>query len=144
PMAGVTGLRIETIGPTRSSKRTRKPAPNKKKRNRAAQNRTVELKPAEPVVGLLYAPVDNVNEFDGEPRHRMSCGREADAGPLRWEKLAFGADGNARLEVDDLWFDSRACSVLPASASVITLKPIAWDNGKPWLFAVRGENSVTF
>jgi len=140
PKARVAGLKLEPVTDKGSPKRVHKRVSKKKKGN----PRFVEVRAAAPSLGLLYVPNDNATEVDGESSQRMACGNNGDAQPLRWEKLTFAPDGSARLQVYDMWFDSRSCSLWPGTSSVATLKPIAWDDGKPWLYAMRSDTSVTF
>src|SRR5262249_715128 len=53
-------------------------------------------------------------------------------------------DGAGRLEIRDLWFDDGACMVQMARTTELALKAVAWVDGKPWLFAMRDDNAITF
>jgi hypothetical protein len=62
---------------------------------------------------------------------------------VRWETLTVSTDGAAKLEVRDMWFDARSCAIGSGPTTTSILRAIAWDEGKPWLFALRDEKSVT-
>jgi hypothetical protein len=145
PKARVMDLKLEPIAEKGSPKRPSKRLHKKNKKVKHPKTpHMVEVRPAAPSLGLLYTPTDASGEVDGESFQRMQCGNRGDAQPLRWEKLTLGPDGTARLQIDDVWFDSKSCSLWPGSSSVTTLKPVAWQDGKPWLYAVRSDSSVTF
>jgi hypothetical protein len=143
PKIRVLDLKVEPVVEKPLPKPSKKRL-HKKKGARAKPPHVVEIKPVAPGLGVLYVPPDdNVGEFEGE-KQRMACDGRSDPTPLRWEKLSFLPDGSAQLRIDDLWFDPRSCSLWPGSTSVAVLKPIAFDQGKPWLFAVRDAGAVTF
>jgi hypothetical protein len=146
PQARVTELKVEPIADKVPTKHARKKHLRGKKKQgaRVVPPRAVEVRPAVPALGLLYAPSDDASEVDGDSSQRMVCGNPNGAAPLRWEKLAIDAGGHAELEIQDIWLDSRSCSLWPGSASVINVAPIAWHDGKPWLYAFRGDTSITF
>jgi hypothetical protein len=104
----------------------------------------VELAPDHPEIAAMYAPADEGTEFGGESVSRMACRRKGSPSPVRWETLTIGSDGNAKLEVKDLWFFSESCTVGLGSTSQVALKAIAWESGHPWLFAMRDDKTVTF
>jgi hypothetical protein len=144
PKAHVTDLKLEPIDDKGSAKHPgKRPHKKSKKAKRPKAPHMVEIRPAAPALGLLYTPTD-AGDVDGEAFQRMQCGNHGDAQPLRWERLTLGPDGTARLQIEDVWFDSKSCSLWPGSSSVTTLKPIAWEDGKPWLYAVRSDSGVTF
>jgi hypothetical protein len=62
---------------------------------------------------------------------------------MRWEALATTAEGNATLAVRDLWFDAKTCAVGPGFEASVPLQAIAWDGGKPWLYAMRSHAGIT-
>jgi hypothetical protein len=144
PNARVKGLKLEPVADKGAAKRVRKHPSKKKKPSHAKPPRFVEIRPEAPSLGLLYVPNEGSSEIDGESSQRLACGNAGDAQRVRWERLTFAPDGTACLQIDDVWFDSRSCSLWPGSSAVTTLKPVAWDAGKPWLYAVRGDTSVTF
>ena len=104
----------------------------------------VELVPAHPEIAAMYVPAQEGTEFEGESISRMACHRKEPPSPVRWETLTISDDGNAKLEIKDLWFDAESCAVGIGSTSEVVFKAIAWDGAKPWLFAMRDEKSVTF
>jgi hypothetical protein len=145
PKARVTDLKLDPVADNGSVKRPRKHVSKKhKKAVRPKADRTVEVHPSAPSLALLYAPGDNSGEIDGDPVQRRVCGNQGEPEALRWEKLSIASDGSARLQIDDVWFDSKSCSLWPGANSSVALQPIAWSDGKPWLYAVRGDSSVTF
>jgi hypothetical protein len=104
----------------------------------------VELTPDHPEIAAMYAPAPEGAEFEGESVSRMACRRQDPPSPVRWETLSVGPDGNAKLEVKDLWFFADSCSVGLGSTTQVAFKAIAWEGGRPWLFAMRDEKTVTF
>jgi hypothetical protein len=145
PKARVTDLKLDPVTDDGSNKRARKHVSKKhKKAVRPKAERTVEIHPSAPSLGLLYVPGDDSGEIDGDPVQRRVCGNQGDPEALRWEKLSIANDGSARLQIDDVWFDSKSCSLWPGASSSVALQPIAYSDGKPWLYATRGESSVTF
>jgi hypothetical protein len=104
----------------------------------------VELAPDHPEIAAMYAPAPEGAEFEGESVSRMACRRQDPPSPVRWETLSVGPDGNAKLEVKDLWFFADSCSVGLGSTAQVAFKAIAWEGGRPWLFAMRDEKTVTF
>jgi hypothetical protein len=152
PKGRVTDLKVESVAEKSSPKSSKKRLHKKKKKGAPAKPpRQVEIKPTLPGLGVLYvAPSENVGELETETTRsagemqRMSCDGRSKPSPLRWEKVVLSPDGSAHLQIDDLWFDPRSCALWPGSTSVTVLKPIAWENAKPWLYAVRGADSVTF
>lgn len=104
----------------------------------------VELVPDHPEIAAMYLSSADGNDFEGESIQRMACHRKEPPSIVRWETLAVGADGNARLAVKDLWFDAESCTVTQGPTAEIVFKAIAWDGVKPWLFAMRDDKSVTF
>lgn len=104
----------------------------------------LELSPAKPELGALYVPWQDGTDFQGESVSVYACHRQDAPNPVRWETLTVKPDGNAQLEIKDLWVEPRTCTVELAGSSQVVLKPIAWNGAKPWLFAVRDEKTVTF
>jgi hypothetical protein len=104
----------------------------------------VELAPDHPEIAAMYVPAQEGAEFEGESVSRMACRRQDPPSPVRWETLSVGPNGNAKLEVKDLWFFADSCSVGLGSTTQVAFKAVAWENGHPWLFAMRDEKSVTF
>jgi hypothetical protein len=104
----------------------------------------VELVPAHPEIVAMYVPAVEGTDFEGESVPRMACRRKEPPSPVRWETFTMSPDGNAKLEIKDLWFDSESCAVGSGTTSEVAFKAIAWDGAKPWLFAIRDEKSVTF
>jgi hypothetical protein len=141
PKERFTGLKVEPAGAKPSAKRSKKR--HLKKPTKAQPARVVVVTASDPSLGIFYAPQANATEYDGDASQRMQCGTDQ-VTPLRWETLAIGSDGNARLELHDVWFDARTCSARSGSTSVATLKAIASDRGRPWLFAARNDTTVTF
>jgi hypothetical protein len=146
PNERFTGLKVEAISDKPSVKPSVKRSKKRhhKKGAKAPQARVVMVTAADPSLGILYAPAANATEYDGDASQRMQCRNGDQITPLRWETLSLGPDGNARLELHDVWFDARSCSARSGSTSVAALKPIAWDHGRPWLFAARNDTTVTF
>ena len=101
------------------------------------------IAPASPSLDAIYAPSAEATELEGQESQKMSCGAQESVLPMRWEALATTEGGDARLSVHDLWFDAKACAVGPGPVATIPLKAIAWEGGKPWLYAMRSRGSVT-
>ncbi len=144
PSAPVSDLEVDVVaqGP-------RKPSPkrlHRKKRIRPSKgSKDVEIKAVGPVLGLLYMPSNDSTDFNGDTTQRMSCGADQQGiVAVRWEKVLVGKADDARLEIADLWFDRKTCSLGSGSTMVVPIKAIAWNDGRPWLYAVRSETSVTF
>jgi hypothetical protein len=104
----------------------------------------VELAPAQPAISAMYAPAVDGTDFEGESISRMMCRRKEPLSAVRWETLHVAPDGSAKLEIQDLWFDSESCSVSSGEKTEVSFKPVAWDGAKPWLFAIKDDKSVTF
>jgi hypothetical protein len=103
----------------------------------------VDIEPVAPAVGALYLVFAGGTDYSGESIERADCGERHSLDPLRWETVTIEEGGNARLQVQDLWFDARACALGPGPMStVLLLKPIAWQNTKPWLFAARDDKTL--
>jgi hypothetical protein len=103
----------------------------------------VSVAPSAPSIDVLYAPSADATELEAQAAQRMQCGEHDSVLPMRWETLGTTADGDAHLEVHDLWFDAKSCAIGPGPASTLALKAIAWDDGKPWLYAMRSHAGVT-
>ena len=131
-----------------SRSRRRKPTPHVSKKSIAPPVRTekvrlVAIAPASPSVDALYAPSAEATELEGQSTQKLPCGARESVLPMRWESLAKTEDGDARLSVHDLWFDAKTCAIGPGPEKTLPLKAIAWENGKPWLYAMRGRDGVT-
>jgi hypothetical protein len=109
-----------------------------------AKTEIVEVAPAQPAISAMYVPVADATDFEGESISRMACRRKEPLSAVRWETLRVAPDGNAKLQIQDLWFDSETCSVRSGSKSEVSFKAVAWDGAKPWLFAMKDDKSVTF
>jgi len=107
------------------------------------QKNVAELTPSKPELAALYQPTPDAVEFGGESLGFV-CGRDYPRVPMRWETLTVEHDGQAQLEIKDLWLDASHCSVNSVSSARVTFKAIAWAGAEPWLFAMRDENSITF
>jgi hypothetical protein len=110
---------------------------------RVEKVKLVAIAPAEPSIDALYPPSAEATDLDGPSSQKLSCGDRESVLPMRWESLAKTDDGDARLSVHDLWFDAKTCAVGPGPEKTLPLKAIAWENGKPWLYAMRGRDGVT-
>jgi hypothetical protein len=117
-------------------------APPSMTAKRAEKVKIVSIAPTSPSLDALYTPSADVSDVEGQPVQKMSCGDRESVLPMRWEAFATTENG-ARLSVRDLWFYAKACAVGPGPATIIPLKAIAWDGGKPWLYAMRSAGSVT-
>ena len=104
----------------------------------------IELTPARPELAALYVPWQDGTEFQGETLPLFACHQTMTPSPVRWETLNIGSDGDAQLDIKDLWFDAESCTVRSAASARVTFKAIAWDGTKPWLFAMRDEKGITF
>jgi hypothetical protein len=104
----------------------------------------VELAPAQPAISAMYVPAADGTDFEGESISRMICRRKEPLSAVRWETLQVAPDGSAKLQIQDLWFDSESCSVSSGSKTEVSFKAVAWDGAKPWLFAMKDDKSVTF
>jgi hypothetical protein len=121
-----------------------KPSAKNAKKKTPSRTRLVELAPTAPSIDAIYAPSADATELEASSTQKMSCSDQASVTLLRWETLAAdSSDGNARLEVRDLWFDAKTCAVGPGPIATIRLKAIAWEDGKPWLYAMRSHAGVT-
>ncbi|HKQ72010.1 MAG TPA: hypothetical protein VJT73_21845 [Polyangiaceae bacterium] len=116
---------------------------SKKLRARVHKRKFVEIRPTDSSTSAMFSPVDEVTDFEGETLSQVSCEERGSVAPIRWESLEVGAGDAARLVVRDLWFDAKHCTVGLAAESAVTLKAVAYKDGKPWLFAVRDERGVT-
>jgi hypothetical protein len=103
----------------------------------------VSLTASTPTIDAFYSPAPDATELDGPSSQRMSCTDQASVVPMRWESLATTPDGDVRLDTRDLWFDSKSCAVGPGPEASVTLKAIAWEDGKPWLFAMQSRSGIT-
>jgi hypothetical protein len=135
----VSGVKLQK---TRSAPRKKKLPPGLLAK--MGKREFVELAPDHPEIAAMYAPAAEGAEFEGESVSRMACRRQDPPSPVRWETLSVGPDGNAKLELKDLWFFADSCSVGLGSTTQVAFKAIAWDGGHPWLFAMRDEKTVTF
>lgn len=109
-----------------------------------SRNHDFTLSPDQPHLSALYLPLQDGFAFGGESIGNLQCHAAGTAAPLRWETVTLGADGNALLEITDLWFDSTNCAVGVGNRARVSFKAVAWNGTKPWLFAVRDATSVTF
>ena len=115
-----------------------------KQAEKAESVKLVSIAPTAPSIDALYAPSAEATEVEGQSAQKLSCGDRESVLPMRWEALTTTASGDARLAVHDLWFDAKTCAVGPGPETTLPLKAIAWgENGKPWLFAMRGQAGVT-
>ena len=110
---------------------------------RVEKVKLVAIAPAAPSRDALYTPSADATELEAQSTQKLSCGERESVLPMRWEALATTESGDARLSVHDLWFDAKTCAVGPGPETTLPLKAIAWENGKPWLFAMRGRAGVT-
>jgi hypothetical protein len=115
----------------------------RKKKRLEGTTKIVSVSPATRTLDALYFVSSDSLEHDGSSEQRMPCGDRESITPLRWETLTTTPDGNAALEVRDLWFDAKTCAVGPGSTKTIPLRAVAWEDGRPWLFAMRGHTGVT-
>ena len=140
-------ITVTPAGEASRSRRPRKPSASISKKSIAPKHvekvKLVFIAPTSPSLDAIYAPSTDATELEGQDSQRMSCGEHTSVTPMRWEALATTGAEDARLLVNDLWFDAKACAVGPGPATTILLKAIAWDGNKPWLYAMRGPNSVT-
>jgi hypothetical protein len=140
-------ITVTVAGETSRPRRHRKPFVSVSKKSiapqRAEKVKLVSIAPTSPSLDALYTPSSDVSEIEGQPMQKMSCGDRESVLPMRWEALATSENGDARLSVRDLWFDAKSCAVGPGPATTIPLKAIAWEGGKPWLYAMRSHGSVT-
>ncbi len=144
PAGQVPDLEVDAVAETPRKPSLKKVLRRKKGIRLGKGAKDVEIKMVAPVLGLLYTPTSDATDFNGDTTQRMSCGANQEGvAAVRWEKLRLAGD-DARLEVADLWFDRKSCVLGSGSTAVVPLKAIAWDGGKPWLYAVRSETSVTF
>jgi len=111
------------------------------KRPRVAK--IVAIAPTTPSLDALYAPSNDATDLEAQASQKLSCGDRESVLPLRWEAFAVTNDGEARLSVRDLWFDAKSCAVGPGPEATILLKAVAWDGGRPWLYAMRNHDGVT-
>ena len=110
---------------------------------RSGAVKLVAIAPTSPSLDALYAPSSDATELEAQATQKLSCGERESVLPMRWEALATTAEGNATLAVRDLWFDAKTCAVGPGFEASIPLQAIAWDGGKPWLYAMRSHAGVT-
>jgi hypothetical protein len=111
--------------------------------HRAEKVKIVSIAPTSPSLDAIYAPSNDATELEAQASQKMSCGERESVLPMRWEALVTGADGSARLEVHDLWFDAKSCAVGPGPTATVSLQAIAWEAGRPWLYAMRSRAGVT-
>jgi hypothetical protein len=145
-------ITVTAAGETSRPRHHRKPfvsvskksiAPQSIAAKRAEKVKLVSIAPTSPSLDALYVLSSDSSELEGQPVQKMSCGDSASVLPMRWEAFTTAENGDARLSVRDLWFYAKACAVGPGPATIIPLKAIAWDGGKPWLYAMRSHGSVT-
>jgi hypothetical protein len=110
---------------------------------RAERVKLVAIAPTTPSLDALYAPSAEATELEAQASQKLSCGERESVLPMRWEALATTTNGDARLSVHDLWFDAKTCAVGPGPETTVPLKAIAWEDGKPWLYAMRSRAGVT-
>jgi hypothetical protein len=115
----------------------------RKKKRPGGPTQIVNVSPKAHTLDALYLPSPESLEYEASAEQRMSCGDRESVTAMRWETLRTTPDGNAALEIRDLWFAAKTCVVGPGSTKTISLRAIAWDDGKPWLFAMRGPSGVT-
>jgi hypothetical protein len=148
----------EEEAPGIAVQKMKNPPPRKKRRAGAqtsklpsglAAKRTptelVELSLDHAEAGALYVPAPDTTDFAGETVGGMPCRRQdqVSPSPVRWETATASGD-RAEIAVKDLWFYSGTCTVRAGAASAVAFKAVAWDSGKPWLYALRDDRSVTF
>jgi hypothetical protein len=115
----------------------------RKKKRPGGPSKIVSVSPTNRTLDAFYFPSSDLLEHDGSSEQRLSCGDRESVTPLRWETLTTTPDGNAALEVRDLWFDAKTCAVGPGGTKTVPLRAVAWEDGRPWLFAMRGHTGVT-
>lgn len=133
------GLKMEKV--KLPPRRKKKPSPGLAAK--MGKSDVVELAPDHPEIGALYVPSVDGTDFGGDPV-RMTCRREAAPSFVRWETLTVAPGGDAQLEIKDLKFDPGTCTAVEGPTTRVALKAIARDKDRPWLFAVRDDNTVTF
>jgi hypothetical protein len=141
-------IAVQSLGEVERPRRPSKKSIFTPVKKPSAQKRTQKVKlvsitPSTPTVDAIYAPSPEITELSGESAHRMSCGDSGSIIAMRWESLSRTADGDARLDLRDLWFDGKSCAVGPGPEASVTLRAIAWQDGKPWLFAMQSRAGVT-
>ncbi|MET0593051.1 MAG: hypothetical protein ABW133_10150 [Polyangiaceae bacterium] len=142
-----TEIAVEPAGEITRPRRPRKKSiftsVKKPQAKRSEKVKLVSIAAASPTIDAFYAPSADATEFDGSSSQKMSCTDQSSIAPMRWESLATTPEGDARLETHDLWFDSKTCAVGPGPMASATLKAVAWEKGKPWLFAMQSPSGVT-
>ena len=140
-------IALESVAEVTRPKRPRKKSiftPVKKSlAKRSDKVKFVSLTASTPTIDAFYSPSAEATELDAPSSQRMSCTDQTSIVPLRWESLATMPDGDARLDTHDLWFDSKSCAVGPGPEASVTLRAIAWEDGKPWLFAMQSRSGIT-
>ncbi len=139
----VAGLTVAPAPEARAKTRSMASAIRAHKNKKRSPRKVMMLQVEAPELAALYVPSENVSEFDGDGAQRLSCDDRESVSSLRWEKLTLTPDGQAELAIQDVWFDSHSCAVAPGTASIVKLKAVAWEGTEPWLFAMRGETSLT-
>jgi hypothetical protein len=109
----------------------------------AEKVKLVSIAPTTPSIDALYAPSADATELDAPASQKLSCGDRQSVLPMRWESLATSSSDDARLFVHDLWFDAKTCAVGPGPEATLALKAVAWEGGRPWLYAMRSHLGVT-
>ena len=129
-------------------RRKRRPPPSKLPSGLAAKKtptELVELSLDHAEAGALYVPASDTTDFAGETVGGMPCRRQDQVppSPVRWETATASGD-HAEIAVKDLWFYGGTCTVRAGASTAVAFKAVAWDSGKPWLYALRDDKSVTF
>ncbi len=148
PWTQPASITVHSIGEMERRRRPSKRSISAPIKKPNAQKRTEKVKlvsiaPSAPTLDAIYAPSPEITEISGESSHRMSCSDRESIIPMRWESLSQTADGAARLDLRDIWFDGKSCAVGPGPEASVTLQAIAWEGGKPWLFAMQSRAGVT-
>jgi hypothetical protein len=130
-------------------RKKRKPRPSKLPSGLAAKRtptELVELSLDHAEAGAVYVPAPDATDFAGETVGGMPCRRQDQVppSPVRWETATTSGGERAELAIKDLWFYGGTCTVRAGSATAVMFKAVAWESGKPWLYALRDDKSVTF
>jgi hypothetical protein len=111
-------------------------------KSRVEKVKLVAIAPTSPSMDALYAPSADATDLEAQASQKLSCGQRESVLPMRWESLAPTNDG-ALLSVRDLWFDAKTCAIGPGPETTLPLQAIAWEGGRPWLYAMRSHGGVT-
>jgi hypothetical protein len=114
-----------------------------RKKKAAERTQIVELEPTAPSMDAIYASSPDATEIEASPALRMPCGQHESIAPLRWETLASPEGADVRLEVRDLFFDTKSCAVALGQVATLPLRAVAFAEGKPWLYAMRSRAGIT-